>query len=665
MALTSHPTSTSPNTTFSWGGLRVVVSVLAALVLSVILLCAFLFVREFDARTQAQLKQHQTQEADLWARMLTSRLEAHQRWLNSLADGLHTSMLDKPAVIEALLRQEGSMLRLFESLHVALPSGTVTNYGALGAVTALDDQGTQALRRTVAEGKSFMTAVSAVNDNQHLRVFISVPMRRDDGHVSGALAATVKLPLAALLPDMEQPADHRQYMLVDSEGLVLAHSDVVQRGQNIQTVLGASGDQRLALSQPFRANADTQQWSHWLVTRVGLPLPQWQLAVLRDTSGDVLMDQGLPPRAWLGLSAGALLLTALAAWLLWGGLTPWLRRVGIGGRSSPAAERTMDEAEEEEDAQTKAQAQRLSLHAGAMAMFEAVPSAMMLEHEARITLVTQQLSVMLGYFGEEAERLSMEQLFENPVALAAVRKTLVELGSYEGTLKLRKKDGDSVLVDVLAWTPSQLSSATVWRLQLPWRQRRAVPLPLGQQAWQDKLTGMPNREALMWSLQSWIADSIHPEKTGIDNARRVPAQGCLLFADLDHLGMMNETTDREMGNKLLRHVGRLIASYSQPLGSVARLGGDEFAVLLPGISLAHAQGIGQALCDAVWRWQPSWGGERHWVSISVGIVAMDALRHTPQQAVHAADMACYEAKRRGRCQVAVGQITAPTLRAQG
>ncbi len=142
---------------------------------------------------------------------------------------------------------------------------------------------------------------------------------------------------------------------------------------------------------------------------------------------------------------------------------------------------------------------------------------------------------------------------------------------------------------------------------------------------------MPNRDAFMWELQSWVTDSLQSENTEHYLSTGMPTQGCLLFADLDHLGMMNATTSRDMGNKMLRHVGRLIASYTQPVGSVARLGGDEFAVLLPGISLAHAQGVGQALCDAVWRWQPSWGGERHWVSISVGIVAMDALRHAPSR----------------------------------
>lgn len=639
-----------------WGSFRMALVAQVVLVLAAMLLCAFFLVRVLDARTQAQLVVHQTQEADLWARMLTARMEAHQRLLTSIAEGMHTSLLDNPAVLDALMQQDGSMLRLFDSLHVALPAGGVTHHGAVGAVTEVDSQGMDALRRTIAEGKPFVTHVPAMDDSQHLRVLLSVPMRREDGRVSGALAAMVKLPLAALMPDAAAPLRNVQYILLDRDGLVLAHSDVMQRWKNISNLVAGHENAWQALSNPSAANADTQQWGHFLVSRVGLPLPQWQVVIWRDTAADLLVDQGLPVRVWVALAAGAALLSVLAAALTWGWLAPW------PGRSGAASPPSLDE-----DGEAAAEpgaldyVQRLSLQAGAMAMFEAVPSAMLLEHEGRITLATPQVAVMLGYFGAEAEQPTMAQLFESTAALDEVRHTLVDLGSFEGAIELRKKDGDVVQVDALAWIPSQLSSATVWRLQLPWRLRRSLPLPENESAWRDGLTGMPNREAFMWGLQSWVSDSMQTEKTG-QPSNRMPTQGCLLFADLDHLGMMNETTSREMGNKMLRHVGRLIASYTQPVGSVARLGGDEFAVLLPGISLAHAQGVGQALCDAVWRWQPSWGGERHWVSISVGIVAMDALRHTPQQAVRAADMACYEAKRRGRCQVAVGQITAqPSL----
>lgn len=636
-----------------------------ALLLSGVLLAAFLGGRMVDARTQERLVVHQTLEADLWARMLTARMEAHQRLLASIAEGVHTSLLEQPAVLAALMQRDGSMLRLLESLHVALPSGAVTHYGKVGVVTDIDPQGLDALRRTITEGKPFITHVPALEDVPHLHVLLSVPMRSEKGQVAGALAAMVKLPVAGLMPEEDAPAQHVQYMLLDGDGGVLAHSDVTQRGRHISSLVAGHVQAWQALSNPSAVHADTEQWGSLLVSRVGLPLPQWQVVVLRDTSADLLTAQGLPSYVGLGLAGGLVLLGLLAAALLWGWLLPFTASAGAqSGSDSGSDAEWGDAVSAAHGALNHDPALRLPLPAGVMAMCEAVPAALLLEHEGRITLATPQVSVMLGYFGDDMAQATIALWVENTATLAQVRHSLVDLGSFEGPLQLRKKDGDLVLVEALVWVPDPLSAATLWRFQLPWRQRRSMPLPENPHAWRDDLTGLPNREAFMWVLQSWVSDSLQSNKSeaeteeGATHAQRMPPQGCMLFVDLDHLGMANETMSRDMGNIMLRHVARLVVSYTQSLGHVARLGGDEFAVLLPGISLAHAQGVAQALCDAMWRWQPSWRGERHWVSISVGVVAMDAQRHTPQQAVRAADMACYEAKRRGRCQVAVGQITA-------
>lgn len=253
----------------------------------------------------------------------------------------------------------------------------------------------------------------------------------------------------------------------------------------------------------------------------------------------------------------------------------------------------------------------------------------------------------------------LQQLVARPETCGQVQRSLQELGRFEGAVEMRKKDGDVLHVQLSAWTTDEDACACVWQLQLPWRHRLELAMPETVHAARDSLTGLHGREAFLWGMQSWGVASMQALHAGNAQAQgQIPAQGCVLFADLDHLGMLNESTSRDMGNQVLAHVARLIASYLEPLGDVARLGGDEFVALLPGVSLAHAQCIGQALCDAVWQWQPSWHGERHWVSISVGVVAVDAQRHAPEDALRAADMACYEAKRRGRCQVAVGQIAA-------
>ena len=624
--------------------------VLLAVLCGTLLAAGLVLQKVYVARTQAQWVVQQTQQADLWARMLTARMEAHQRLLTSVAQGMHSSLLDKPAVLDALMQQDGSMLQLFESLHVALPDGSISHHGGGVQRFDLDSHSRDALRRTLQEGKPSVTHVQWTEDVHHLRVLLAVPMRLPDGRVSGALAAMVKLPLASLLPQADTAHQGLQYVLLSAQGVVLAHSDADQRWRNIQDLLAGYGAQWRALSEPSTANADTQVWGEMVASRVGLPLPQWQAVILRDIQAPLQQLQTLPRRVWLAAAAAVLGLSLLGVVLL------WLLAVRHGplwyGQLAPATQlASHTQQQEAADAQLQSQ----WLQQGSLAMLESVPSTMLLEQNGWVRLGTPQLLAVLGYNVQAAEPVLLTQWLAEPQALPHIRNTLMDIGSYEGVLAMRKKDGDVVRVEALGWSPAQLPDASVWHLRLPWRQRRAVPLPDQEHAWQDHLTRLPNREAFMWGLQAWASDSVHtPKGTGL------PSTGCLLFADVDHLGMINETIAREMGNKVLRHVGRLMSNYTQPLGDAARLGGDEFAVLLPGISVVHAQAIGQALCDAVWRWQPTWNGERHWVSLSVGVVAMDAQRHHPEQALRAADMACYEAKRQGRCQVAVGQIRAHT-----
>lgn len=621
-------------------------AVLALLLVLSSMLTAFFWTRMADAHAQERLVAQQNLEADLWARMLTARMEAHQRLLDSIAQGMHSSLLDKPAVLDALMQQEGSMLRLFESLHVALPSGEISHHGALGAVVDIDTSGTTSLRRTMTEGKPSVTYLNLVDDIQHLSVLLSVPIRQPDGSVAGALGAKVKLPIAALMPKMGEEKDKVQYALLDSEGTVLAHSLMLQQKMTAEELFGTHMTQWSALSQPSTANADTQVWGDTLASRVGLPLPQWQAVILRDLSAESVWQRGVPLMLWLSwlLSAGVLLALGTAA----------LRMRHPDSRMPEEAPRAVD-AEEEHLPDWK----------WLDAAWGAVPVAMMVEQCGQIRTMTPQARVLLGYFQHDAEQvLSLELVLDTVQEQAAVRNALTNFGSYEGVLQLRKKDGDALSVQAVVRACSHHTDFTVWRLQLPWQSRADMPLPDKEHAWHDSLTGLPNRDAFMWGLQSWVSDSMQAPTEAVSAHVSMPTQGCVLFADIDHLGMMNETATREMGNRLLRHVGRLMADHTQPLGQMARLGGDEFAVLLPGVSLAHAQAVAQSLCDAVWGWQPHWSGERHWVSISIGVVAMDAQRHTPQQALRAADMACYEAKRRGRCQVAVGQISAqPALQA--
>lgn len=158
----------------------------------------------------------------------------------------------------------------------------------------------------------------------------------------------------------------------------------------------------------------------------------------------------------------------------------------------------------------------------------------------------------------------------------------------------------------------------------------------------DDLTGLPNRALFIDRLRQAIDRS---EKDG--NLRAV------LFMDLDHFKVVNDSLGHEAGDELLVEVARRLPASLRPGDTAARLGGDEFTILLDEIADAGdavrvSEGISQALKVPI-----ELRGRRIFVSTSVGIALSRDGDGEPSTLLRNADVAMYEAKREGkaRCKV--------------
>jgi diguanylate cyclase (GGDEF)-like protein/PAS domain S-box-containing protein len=89
----------------------------------------------------------------------------------------------------------------------------------------------------------------------------------------------------------------------------------------------------------------------------------------------------------------------------------------------------------------------------------------------------------------------------------------------------------------------------------------------------DPLTGLPNRRFLQVRLNQALVSST-------DTGRR----GALLFLDLDHFKLLNDSRGHDIGDLLLKQVADRLCSCLREDDFVARLGGDEFLVMIENLS---------------------------------------------------------------------------------
>lgn len=177
-----------------------------------------------------------------------------------------------------------------------------------------------------------------------------------------------------------------------------------------------------------------------------------------------------------------------------------------------------------------------------------------------------------------------------------------------------------------------IASMTSGRITAAQLERQRMEL-----ATRDSLTGLLNRAELFRVLQ--------------ERLDRSDGTVAVLFIDLDHFGVINDSLSHLAGDETLRSIGQRIHDLLPTHGVAARLGGDEFVVLLDA-DLSGARAFAERLVADLVR--PLRGGaiEGLHVSCSVGL-AIGICGHSAADVIHQADLAMYHAKRSGRARVQV------------
>ncbi|MEH6469220.1 MAG: EAL domain-containing protein [Porticoccus sp.] len=162
----------------------------------------------------------------------------------------------------------------------------------------------------------------------------------------------------------------------------------------------------------------------------------------------------------------------------------------------------------------------------------------------------------------------------------------------------------------------------------------------------DTLTNLPNRQMLIQTVGTFLGE--HQDQQ---------VCGAVMMLDLDHFKDINDSWGHNVGDQVIKKVGRTVASQVTGENMLARMSGDEFVLFIPQLSdnisqaawdaQAVAEKIGEAVATPLFL-----DGHEVILTASIGIALLTDSGITADRVLQYADTAMYEAKRKGRNSIA-------------
>lgn len=211
-----------------------------------------------------------------------------------------------------------------------------------------------------------------------------------------------------------------------------------------------------------------------------------------------------------------------------------------------------------------------------------------------------------------------------------------EFSGASGEIPITRHDGQPGTAAV-AVTETRWSGNLAYLVMLhDITERKAAEQRMQQLAFQDGLTGLPNRELFSDRLDQ-----------AIELAQREGKGLALLFMDLDGFKEINDTLGHGVGDHLLRLVADRLRSLPRASDTVARMGGDEFTGIFYDVEdVPGCEGLARRVL-AAFEEPFELEGAAFTVTPSIGLSLYPSLATDPDVLLRQADSAMYEVKRWG------------------
>jgi diguanylate cyclase (GGDEF)-like protein len=178
------------------------------------------------------------------------------------------------------------------------------------------------------------------------------------------------------------------------------------------------------------------------------------------------------------------------------------------------------------------------------------------------------------------------------------------------------------------------------QLQAEIAERKKAEERLTELATVDELTNVANRRHFIETLVREM-----------NRAKRSGVACCILMIDIDHFKAINDNFGHDMGDAALKKLVEICRRNLRAIDMIGRLGGEEFGVLLPETVLEQGVAVGRRICRAVAADPTATGDGPLRITVSIGVAAYTATDTDIDVLLKKADIALYEAKKKGRNRV--------------
>ncbi len=279
--------------------------------------------------------------------------------------------------------------------------------------------------------------------------------------------------------------------------------------------------------------------------------------------------------------------------------------------------------------------------------FESQDGLMITDVDSRIMKVNKAFTIITGYTDAEVVGNTPAILGSgrhDEAFFAAMWESIHKTGRWSGEIWNRRKSGE-IFPENISITAVKNDVGIVTNYVATFTdvsQMKAAAEEIQQLAFFDPLTHLPNRRLLMDRLKHALATSARSSR-----------HGAVLFIDLDHFKVLNDSLGHDIGDLLLQQVAERLTACVREGDTVARLGGDEYVVVLEDLSeqgfeaAAQTETIAHKILESIN--QPYQLAEHlHHITPSIGITVFENHLISIEELLKQADIAMYQAKKAGR-----------------